>query len=87
MLPPAQRASDPAERSSGIFFENSFFWLSDYTLKKYHPKVEECCEPWYLASGSAGFWVRRSIDGTEARIFALVKHVLATFEREVLTGK
>jgi hypothetical protein len=87
VLPPAQRASDPAERSNGIFFENSFFWLSDYTLKKYHPKVEECCEPWYLASGSAGFWVRRSIDGTEARIFALVKQVLATFEPEVLAGK
>jgi hypothetical protein len=39
-----------------------------------------------LASASSGFWVRRSIDGTEARIFELVKKVLNTFEPDVLTG-
>jgi hypothetical protein len=40
-----------------------------------------------LASASSGFWVRRrSIDGTEARIFELVKKVLNTFEPDVLAG-
>lgn len=68
--------------SNGIFLENSFFWLSDYLLAVHSP--DECCGDWYLASASAGFWVRRSIDGTEPRIFELVSRLLQNFEPEVL---
>jgi hypothetical protein len=83
---PAQRAKDEwGGTSNGVFFESRFTWLSDYVLLKYNT-MEQCCEPWYLASSSAGFWVRRSIDGTEPRIFGLVKKVLAAFEPAVLVG-
>jgi hypothetical protein len=84
--PVAQRSKDRFGQSgNGAFFEEQFFWLSDYIFAK--SRTTECCEPWYLASASSGFWVRRSIDGTEARIFELVKKVLNTFEPDVLAGK
>jgi hypothetical protein len=41
-------------------------------------------EDWYLASASSGFWIRRSLVGTEAQIFGLVKKVLQRFEPDVL---
>jgi hypothetical protein len=84
--PAAERTKDQrGATSNGLFFEERFKWLSDYVFRKYHTQ-RQCCEPWYLASNSAGFWVRRSIDGTEAKIFTLVKKVLATFEPTVLAG-
>ncbi len=57
-----------------------FRWLSDYlaTDKK---------DDWYLANTSGGFWVRRSIDGTEAQIFQLLKKLLKTFEPEILVAR
>jgi hypothetical protein len=82
-LPVAQRTKDRLGQSgNGAFFEEQFHWLSDYILRKYSNEDTD----WYLASASSGFWVRRSIDGTEARIFELVKKVLNTFEPDVLAG-
>jgi len=66
------------EAAPPLEFENSFFWLSDYlTVEK--------DDNWYMANTAGGFWVRRSIDGTEAQIFQLVTKLLRTFEPEVLS--
>ena len=51
-------------------------WLADYLTLAHD-------DDWYLAETAGGFWVRRSIDGTEAQVFRLVKKLLATFEPQV----
>jgi len=61
----------------GLYFETKFFAVSDYLTNVMH-------DDWYMANTAGGFWVRRSIDGTEAQFFELVKKVLQTFEPEVL---
>jgi hypothetical protein len=52
-------------------------WLSDYLV---NAKGDDL----YLANTAGGFWVRRSIDGTEAQIFRLVTKLLQTFEPAVV---
>jgi len=72
--------SELLERQDGIpglYFENKFFAVSDYLTNVMH-------DDWYMANTAGGFWVRRSIDGTEAQFFELVKKVLRTFEPQVL---
>jgi len=39
-----------------------------------------------MANTAGGFWVRRSIDGTEAQIFQLLTKLLKTFDPEVLSN-
>lgn len=81
--PVDQRTKDQwGEVSNGVFLENQFLWLSDYQLRAWSPN--HCCESWYLASAAAGFWVRRSIDGTEGQVFELVKTLLQAFEPDAL---
>ena len=63
---------------SGEDLQEKFRWLSDYL------EVDKN-DDWYLANTAGGFWVRRSIDGTEAQIFQLVTKLLNTFEPEVLS--
>ena len=66
------------ERPSVSFkFGDKFVWRADYL-------ATEKGDDWYLAKTAGGFWVRRSIDGSEAQVFAIVKKVLAEFEPEVL---
>lgn len=55
----------------------AFRWLSDYTT------VAEK-DDWYLANTAGGFWVRRSLDGTEPQFFRLVTKVLQAYEPSVL---
>jgi hypothetical protein len=64
-----------AEKGSDIGFElgTDVDWLSDYLV---NVKGDDL----YLANTAGGFWVRRSIDGTEAQIFRLVTKLLQTFE-------
>lgn len=57
--------------------QEKFRWLSDYLATDKNDDI-------YLANTAGGFWVRRSIDGTEARIFQLLTKLLKTFEPEVL---
>lgn len=54
-----------------------FRWLSDYL-------VTDKDDDWYLANTAGGFWVRRSIDGTEAQVFRLVTKLLQTFEPRIV---
>jgi hypothetical protein len=61
----------------GRKLQDDFSWLSDYLATDKDDDI-------YLANTAAGFWVRRSIDGTEAQFFALVKKMLQAFEPEVL---
>ena len=56
-------------------------WLADYLANF---QAFQKGDDWYLANNAAGFWVRRSIDGTEAQVFGIVKKVLKTFEPSVL---
>lgn len=82
-LPEAQRPKDRyGGRSNGIFLEERFLWLSDY-LQAVFPH-DDSNDDWYMASAAAGFWVRRSIDGTEGRVFALVKTLLQAFDQDAL---
>ena len=60
-----------------IYLQERFRWLSDYL-------TADKGDDWYLANTAGGFWVRRSIDGTEAHVFSLLKKLLNTFEPEVL---
>jgi hypothetical protein len=39
---------------------------------------------WYLANVSAGFWVRRSIDGTEKQFFDILTRLLEIYDAEWL---
>lgn len=82
-LPEAQRPkASCGGRSSGIFLEDRFLWLSD-CLRGIDPH-DDSNDDGYLASAAAGFWVRWSIDGTEGRVFALVKTLLQAFDQTAL---
>ncbi len=72
-----KRRIENQEELPGLYFENRFYGLSDY-LKN------EKDDDWYMANTAGGFWVRRSIDGTEAQIFRLLTKLLRTFEPAVL---
>jgi hypothetical protein len=54
-------------------------WLSGYATV-----VDK--DDWYLANNAGGFWVRRSLDGTEPQMFQLVKKVLQAYEPAVLSS-
>ena len=58
--------------------QEKFRWLSDYLATDKN-------DDWYLANTAGGFWVRRSIDGTETQIFQLLTKLLKTFDPEVLS--
>lgn len=51
----------------------AFRWLADYVTVVENDDSD-------MAYIAGGFWMRRSIDGTEAQIFRLVKKMLQTFE-------
>ncbi len=61
-----------------LYFENNFAALSDYLAV-----VNK--DDWYMANTAGGFWVRRSIDGTEAQIFQLLTKLLKTFDSKVVS--
>ena len=67
------------QKLPALYFENNFSSLSDYlaVVKR---------DDWYMANTAGGFWVRRSIDGTEAQIFQLLTKLLKTFDPEVLSN-
>ena len=57
---------------------DDFSWLPDYlTTKK--------GDDWYLTITAGGFWVRRSIDGTEPQMFRMLTTLLQTFEPKVVS--
>ena len=60
-----------------IYLQEKFRWLSDYlaTEGKYD---------WYAANTAGGFWVRRSIDGTDKEFFQLLRKLLKTYDQDWL---
>lgn len=73
-----QKRIDENGKDLGDALMEYFRWLSDYL-------AADKGDDWYLANTAGGFWVRRSIDGTEAQIFRLVVKVLQTFEPSALS--
>ncbi len=67
----------PDSLELGNDISEDFRWLSDYL-------ATDKADDWYLANTAGGFWVRRSIDGSEAQIFQLLEKLLKTFEPTVL---
>jgi hypothetical protein len=57
--------------------QEQFRWLSDFL-------TTDRGDDGYLANTAGGFWVRRSIDGTDEQIFRLLTKLLETFEPDVL---
>ena len=49
-------------------------WLADYLATKHENTFagEENDHYWYVAMTSGGWWVRRSIDGTEEQFFEIL---------------
>jgi hypothetical protein len=66
-----------ANKEAALSLQEDFRWLSDYL-------AAAKCDDFYLANTAGGFWVRRSMDGTENQIFGLIKKLLATFEPAVI---
>jgi len=65
----------------GFALQENFNWLSDYLSA---PDFKVINDDGYLENTAGGFWVRRSLDGTEPQIFSIVEKVLSTFEPSVL---
>ncbi|HEY1983774.1 MAG TPA: toll/interleukin-1 receptor domain-containing protein [Terracidiphilus sp.] len=57
--------------------QESFRWLSDYDAFVNR-------DDWYLSNTAGGFWMRRSLDGTEPQIFRIVTKLLQAYDPEVL---
>lgn len=50
------------------------------TFRGYADKVSEHDLDWYEAYTAPGFWIRRSIDGTDRQFFAMLTQVIDTFD-------
>lgn len=68
-----KRLGERIDPENGDFLQESYRWLADYL-------ATEKNDDWYLANTAGGFWVRRSIDGTESQVFGLLRKLMKTFE-------
>ncbi|MBT9314560.1 hypothetical protein [Leptothoe spongobia] len=61
-------------------------WLADYLATKHENTFEgeENSHYWYVAITSGGWWVRRSIDGTEEQFFEILTQLLEIYDSEWL---
>ncbi|MEM7670486.1 MAG: hypothetical protein AAF317_15335, partial [Pseudomonadota bacterium] len=57
-----------------------FRWLADYLATARD-------DDWYLANTAGGFWVRRTIDGTQGQIYQLLVKIIRRFDPETLDLK
>jgi hypothetical protein len=77
-----QKDIESGKLNAGFELGEDFRWLADY-LSFYD---SQGLDNWYLDNTAGGFWVRRSLDGTEPQIFRILQKVLSTFEPNVLTS-
>jgi hypothetical protein len=77
-----QEGMDAKKPDIGFALGEDFRWLSDYLSS---PDFDGGND-WYLDNTAGGFWVRRSIDGTEPQIFRILQKILATFEANAHSG-
>ena len=73
--------TEAKKENLGFALQENFRWLSDYLSA---PEFKAINDDWYLENTAGGFWVRRSLDGTEPQIFSILHKVLSTFEPSVL---
>lgn len=71
----------PAEQV-GFALGEDFRWLADSLATRHEGEYEgqDAELYWYVALTSGGFWVRRTIDGTEAQFFELLTQVLERYD-------
>ncbi len=71
----------------GDKLQENFKWLADYlaTQNENSFEGEERAHYWYLAKVSGGFWVRRSIDGTEQQFFDILTQLLEIYDSKWLS--
>ena len=76
-----QTKSLPAEQV-GFALGEDFRWLADSLATRHEGEYEgqDAELYWYVALTSGGFWVRRTIDGTEAQFLELLTQVLERYD-------
>jgi energy-coupling factor transporter ATP-binding protein EcfA2 len=84
-----QNKSVPAEGMSGVGFmlTEDCRWLADYLTTQNEIALNDIKggdDYWYLAHVSGGFWVRRSIDGTEKQFFDILTKLLRIYDGDWL---
>jgi hypothetical protein len=73
-----QKGIEEKNKEVSFQLQEDLRWLSDYFA------TSEGTE-WYFTYSAGGFWVRRSLDGTEAQIFRMLTKLLQTFEPAVIS--
>jgi hypothetical protein len=76
------------EKCGGWYLQEEFRWLGDYLAnqnKNISERINGKDNYWYLANVSGGFWVRRSIDGTEKQFFDILTQLLEIYDSEWLS--
>ncbi|MGI0485232.1 ATP-binding protein [Pantanalinema rosaneae CENA516] len=78
----------PAE-AVGLHLQEQFRWLADYLATENDQAVDRITDDdyWYIVNVSGGFWVRRSLDGTEAQFFAMLTKLLSIYDSEWLLAQ
>ena len=84
-----QNKSVPAEgfHGAGFMLTEDCRWLADYLATKNensYKRMDERQNYWYLANVAGGFWVRRSIDGTEKQFFDILTKLLEIYDSDWL---
>lgn len=75
------------EKCGGLYLQEEFRRLGDYLANQNEnisEKINGEDNYWYLANVSGGFWVRRSIDGTEQQFFDILTKLLEIYDSEWL---
>jgi hypothetical protein len=76
------------EKCGGWYLQEKFRWLRDYLANQNEnisEKINGEDNYWYLANVSGGFWVRRSIDGTEQQFFDILTQLLEIYDSKWLS--
>ncbi|NCS29348.1 MAG: ATP-binding protein [Microcystis aeruginosa F13-15] len=76
------------EKCGGWYLQEKFRRLGDYLANQNEnisEKINGEDNYWYLANVSGGFWVRRSIDGTEQQFFDILTKLLKIYDSEWLS--
>ncbi|NES64236.1 MAG: ATP-binding protein [Okeania sp. SIO2D1] len=75
------------EKCGGMYLQEEFRWLADYLATQNedsYEKIDERENYLYLANVSGGFWVRRSMDGTEKQFFDMLTKLLSIYDKDWL---
>lgn len=70
----------------GLYLQERFRWLADYLAIQTDSISTRIAgdDYWYIVNVSGGFWIRRSIDGTEHQFFEILTKLLQIYDSEWL---